>query len=52
MLVECGGVVGVYGEDRTVAAKAARRNAMGRCMVWITDFTFRVGAGVDVDVGR
>ena len=25
----------MYGSDRTVAAKAARRNAMGRCMVWI-----------------
>ena len=22
------------GSDRTVAAEAARRNAMGRCMVW------------------
>jgi len=35
VLVSCGGVVGVDGEDRTVAAKAVRRNAMGRCMAWI-----------------
>jgi len=36
VLVSCVGVVRVDGADRTVAAKAARRNAMGRCMVWIS----------------